>query len=291
MTPDTQRLATWLSTSLLLFAVGCEAEPEPLTQWWANAGASGAHPITGSSGSSAQPTPTPTPSVSGVWAILAKDMDGTVVEFEANGTSTGCQAGWPDPKFPDPRYVEEFCGPVSRVQDADHIAFDLPLTGFGGLHYGFDGTVSAGGERMAGVHHIISGNPPYDAVQPGAVIRYERDNSRGFPVGEDWPAAALDAWRRAPLSVTTETQQGPFAAGQRYELIETWHGVTGDLGEFLRSELSFDTPADGSLTVHAGPVPKTLADRPVRLAIRFQNMALAEVEVEMPSGGIFLLKP
>jgi hypothetical protein len=179
--------------------------------------------------------------------------------------------------------------------NGDHIVFDLALTGFHGLsplHYGFEGTVAAHGTRMAGLHHIISSSPPpNDLTEPGAVLRFERDDPRGFPFGEPWPEAALHAWRSAPLLVGTEVQRGPFVAGHRYRLAEGWHGITGDLGEFFRSELSFDTSLADTITVHAGPVPKTLDDRPVRLAIRFSNERLADVEVEMPSGETFLLQP
>ena len=78
---------------------------------------------------------------------------------------------------------------------------------------------------------------------------------------------------------------------QRYRLKSAWTTLGGDLGEYLGTEISIDVPTPDDVTFHAGPVPTTIADRPVGLTARYVSSALIDVVVEMPSGETFTLVP
>ena len=281
------RHRTWASgywafaAALALFCVGCGEDEGSLR--WGNA------PPAGASGSAGSGAPAEVmPSIEGTWAIVAGDMDATVVELAADGSGWGCQAGWPDDTALDPEYATSFCGPVTGWVEDHQVAFELALTGSGEpLTYGMLGTLSADGDRIGGIHRISFGE--WISLQRGSAVRYDpAANPEGYPLGPAWPQEAREIWS-GTLTATTDTRQGPFAPGEEYELRHAFNTVNGDLGEFLGSELSFETEGPGNLTVHAGPVEKTRGDRPLRLAIHFAAGKPADVEVEMPSGETFVL--
>ena len=273
--------ASWhwlMAATLALFGVACSGDDGAALQW-------GSTPPTGASGSAGSPA-TVMPSIDGTWAIVAGDMDATVVELEQDGSGTGCQAGWPRDEDLDGDYATEFCGPVTGWVDGDQVAFELALTGSGEpLIYAILGTLSAGADRIGGIHRITMGE--WALLQTGSAIRYE--GQEPYPGGPTWPAELREMWGRA-LTAVTDTQQGPFTPGEEYEIGHAFNTVNGDLGEFLGTELSFETQGPGNVTVHAGPVSKTRGDRPVRLAIHFAAGQPTDVEVEMPSGETFVLE-
>jgi hypothetical protein len=242
----------------------------------------------GARGSAAEPPATPR-SVEGTWAIVAGDMDATVVELDDSGSGHGCQAGWADAEA-DGGYAEELCGPVTGYVDGvdgDHVAFDLELTGFGGMHYSIEGTLSEDGERIGGVHTISAMG--HDWRQPGAAVRYDRSVERGpYPLGEPWPSAARSL---VDDQLMTETAQGQFQVGQRYRLKSAWTTLGGDLGNYLGTEIAIDAPTPDDVTFRAGPVPITTPDMPIALTAHYVSSALVEVVVQMPSGEAFTLLP
>lgn len=228
-------------------------------------------------------------SVRGTWAIVAGDMDATVVELDDSGNGHGCQAGWADAGAVGD-YAEEFCGPVTGSVDGvngDHVVFELALTGFGGLHYSIDGTLSEQGDRIGGVHTITAMGD--DWVQPGVAIRYDRSVEPGpYPLGEPWPGAARGL---VDDHVITVAPQGLFQVGQRYRLKSAWTTLGGDLGNYLGTEIAIDAPTPDDVTFHAGPVPTTTSDIPIGLTAHYVSSKLVDVLVEMPSGEVFTLVP
>lgn len=219
---------------------------------------------------------------------MAGDMDATVVELDESGNGHGCQAGWANASSAD--YAEDFCGSVTGYVDGvngDHVVFDLALTGFGGMHYSIDGTLSEQGDRIGGIHRVATERDDFE--QPGAAIRYDRNVEPGpYPFGEPWPSGAQGFVHD---QVITQTAQGPFQVGRRYWLKSAWTTLGGDLGEYLGNEISIDAPTPDDLTFHAGPVSSTTPDRPIGLNARYVSSALIEVVVEMPSGETFTLIP
>jgi hypothetical protein len=241
----------------------------------------------GASGAAGSPPMAPPPShlAPGTWAIVAKEMDATVVEIDRDGNGHGCQAGWGGGATGD--YDTDYCGPVTGHVEGDHVTFDLALPANGHpLHYTIDGTLSAVGGRIGGVQRVYQDAPHFDDVLPGSAVRYLREDSPGpFPVGV-WPLSVRD-WGRIVL--TTAVAQGPFAPDQEYDLRRSFTALGGDVGEFLGSELTFEELSADEVIVHAGPVQKTLNDRPIALTIHCVLGLPKEVEVEMPSGETFLL--
>ena len=65
----------------------------------------------------------------------------------------------------------------------------------------------------------------------------------------------------------------------------------GDIGEFLGTELRFEVVSESEIVLHAGPVPATLVDRPVRLEVHFEASGVGRALVQMPDGQTFALVP
>lgn len=214
-------------------------------------------------------------------------MDGTVMELDKSGNGRGCLSGWANP---DDLAGEAggFCGPVTGNVDGDHVVLDLALTGYGGLHYGIDGTLSANGQRIGGILRVATTSGSYE--QPVATIRYDRSvESEPYPRGKAWPDAAQNL---AHNPLLTQTAQGPFRVGERYRLgSSAWRTLGGDLGNYLGTEITIDAPTPDDVTFHAGPVPATAADTPIGLTAHHVKRALVDVVVEMPSGEVFTLFP
>jgi hypothetical protein len=284
------QLACATAAGLLLCAVGCGgSEPSKTDDPFKDV----APASMGSPGSGIPGKPAATPrSVAGTWAIVAGDMDGTVVELNPDGSGRGCQAGWAMGDEPAD-YANAFCGPVTGQVDGDHVVFELALSGWNEpLSYIMDGTLSTDGRRIGGVHRIIShftdGSPGFNDSGPGAAIQYSRTRYPGpFPVAEPWPAE-IGRFADTRL-VTAGPAPAPFVSGKEYRLKHAFTTLGGDLGEFLGNELSFEGQGTSDLIVHAGPVPRTVDDMPVRLAIHFSASEPVSVEVEMPSGETFMM--
>jgi hypothetical protein len=230
--------------------------------------------------------------MNGTWAIIAKEMDATVVEL--GGTPHGCQSGWPDRVTAD--YGANCCGPVVGGVEGDHVTFDLSVKADcvgSPLHYVMEGTLSARDDRIGGIHTIIQeqpDKPPYSWSYPGTAIRYDRSiESGGFPMGPEWPFRLRSQF--TPADFETATAQGPFVPGERYRVGMFITAINGDLGEFLGTEVSFEETASGGLIVRAGPVSETLPDRPIALTLHYESSRPTSAEVQMPSGELFTLTP
>lgn len=219
-------------------------------------------------------------------------MDATVIELGA--TWHGCQSGWPDAVTQD--YGARCCGPVVAGVEGNRVSFDLSVkedcVGIP-LHYVLEGTLSAGDDRIGGVHTMIEaqpGRPPVARSYPGTAVRYDRTIERGpFPVGPEWPPQI----RSELLSSAFETanEQGPFVPGERYHVSMFVTAIRGDFGEYLGTEVSFEETGPDSFIVHAGPVPETLPDRPIALTIHYESAQPTSADVQMPSGELFTLTP
>lgn len=285
--------ATLMALTLAISS-GCEDEREP-PQFLFLAPSQGGSSAP-SQGGSSKPAPplAESRSVDGTWAILAKEMDATVVEL--GGVPHGCQSGWGDAAPYSGSYAANCCGPVLFGVEGDQVSFDLSVgedcVGTP-LHYVIEGTLSARGDRIGGIHTIIEAEPgrtPFPRSFPGAAIRYERMLEPGpFPVGPEWPPQIRNEFLGSTFE--TATQQGPFAPGERYRLSLFVTAIKGDLGEYLGTEITFEETGPDSFIVHAGPVSETLPDRPIALTVHYERALPTSAEVLMPSGELFTLTP
>jgi hypothetical protein len=270
----------WCSVLLATCALACsgEADPPP-PDFSAAAGTSGHAP----------PSSPPARSVKGTWAIVAGDMDGTVVELDDSGNGRGCMSGWAPP---DDLAGEAggFCGPVTGSVggvDGDSIDFELALTGFGGMLYSFHGTLSAKGDRIGGFFSTRTTQSYFE--QPGAAIRYDRSvESDPYPLGQPWPVGAQ---KLVDSEVFTPVVQEPFQVDRHYRLKSGFNTLGGDLGNYLGTEISIETRGADEFVFRAGPVSPTRPDIAIGLTATYSRQKLVEIVVDMPLGDPIMLLP
>jgi hypothetical protein len=168
------------------------------------------------------------------------------------------------------------CGNIMQGSIVDRRArFTFPVLGI--QSYSADVMVSAGGDRITGTFYGLGGGGLLSAWVQVAN-------------GETWLSSTNTELREAVNAragryvLSLESGEGDeFATDSRLDFYI--HGshlpmLSGDLGAFWAGEMVWN---EEEATLVVGPVPETVADLPVRLELRFNEVRLQSVVAVMPS--------